>query len=219
MLREFDLDAMWMYGTDPIDEDLEHPHPDYSRLEKKLHKHIKQRKDFLDRIWSSLPDKQENKNVEETRELVVKWIKSTGTDKLDELNAIENQITEIRNKLKDTPPRESVRAAGYKQLKTDSKCLCNVIKTVACDIEGRLADMLTPHYANAHNEKRRIIAAALQISGSLRLEPGVLVVQLDPQSSPCRTRAIDAVCRQLNEYQACFPGSKRIIRFETNREK
>lgn len=78
--------------------------------------------------------------------------------------------------------------------------------------------MITPHYKNAENEKRRLIAAALTTVGSLRLEPGALVVRLDPQSSPVRTRAVDAVCRQLNDYNARFPGSNRIIRFETDRK-
>lgn len=85
-------------------------------------------------------------------------------------------------------------------------------------MEGALADMITPHYKNAENEKRRLIAAALTTVGSLRLEPGALVVRLDPQSSPVRTRAVDAVCRQLNDYNARFPGSNRIIRFETDRK-
>ncbi len=85
-------------------------------------------------------------------------------------------------------------------------------------MEGVLAEMVIPHYKNADNEKRSLIAAALKTSGSLRLELGALIVRLDPQSAPVRTRAVDAVCRQLNDYKARFPGSNRIIRFETDRE-
>lgn len=146
------------------------------------------------------------------------WLNSTDPKKLDKLNTIETSIARIREALEQTPERESVAAAGFEQLKPESRRLSNVIKTIACDVEGALADMITPHYKNAENEKRRLIAAALTTVGSLRLEPGSLVVRLDPQSSPVRTRAVDAVCRQLNDYNARFPGSNRIIRFETDRK-
>jgi len=218
MLREFDLDALWMYGTDPIDADVDHPHPNYASLQSQLRKLIDQRKKFLNRIWSALPDATQTENDEQKHERISLWLNSTDPKKLDKLNTIETSIARIREALEQTPERESVAAAGFEQLKPESRRLSNVIKTIACDVEGALADMITPHYKNAENEKRRLIAAALTTVGSLRLEPGALVVRLDPQSSPVRTRAVDAVCRQLNDYNARFPGSNRIIRFETDRK-
>ena len=217
MLREFDLDALWMYGTESIDEDVDHPHEEYTRLQSELRKLVEQRKKLLHRVWTSLPDTQKGEGEEQARNRVGEWIRSTEGAQLDELNAIETSIAKLHEKIEQTPARESVTAVGYEQLKPESKRLSNVIKTVACDVETELVEMVAPHYANAPNEKRRMIAAALKTTGSLRLEPGLLIVRLDPQSSPCRTRAIDAVCRQLNAYQACFPGSRRIIRFETDR--
>jgi len=217
MLREFDLDALWMYGTDPIDADVDHPHPNYARLQAQLRKLIDQRKKFLNRIWSALPDAPPAENEEQTNERIAQWLRSTDPKKLDALHTIETSIARVHEALEQTPERESVCAAGFEQLKPESRRLSNVIKSVACDVEGTLAEMITPHYKNADNEKRRLIAAALTTAGSLRLEPGALVVRLDPQSSPVRTRAVDAVCRQLNDYQARFPGSNRIIRFETGR--
>lgn len=217
MLREFDLDALWMYGTEPIDADVDHPHPQYTRLQKQLHKLIDQRKKLLNRIWSALPDATETENEEQKNERIAQWLRSTDPGKLDKLNSIEADIARVHEALEQTPERESVAAAGFEQLKPESRRLSNVIKTVACDVEGTLAEMITPHYTHAHNEKRRLVAAALTTSGSLRLEPGALVVRLDPQSAPVRTRAVDALCRQLNDRQARFPGSNRIIRFETDR--
>ena len=217
MLREFDLDALWMYGTEPIDKGVDHPHGHYTHLQKELRKLMDQRKKLLNRVWSSLPNTPEVENEAQATERIVQWIRTTGGGQFDELNAIEASIANLQEQLEKTPARESVAAAQYEQLKPESKRLSNVIKTVACDVEKTLAEMITPHYANAHNEKRRLIAAALKTSGCLRLEPGLLVVQLDPQSSPSRTRAVDALCQKLNDHQARFPGSNRIIRFETNR--
>ncbi|MFA7175577.1 MAG: helix-turn-helix domain-containing protein [Kiritimatiellia bacterium] len=217
MMREFDLDALWMYGTDPIDEDVDHPHPDYARLQARLRKLVDQRKKFLNRIWSALPDATQAENEEQMNERISQWLRSTDPKKLVKLNTIETSIDRTRETLEQTPERQSVTASGFVQLKPESRRLCNVIKTVACEVEGALAEMIVSHYQNAENEKRRLIAAALTTSGSLRLEPGALVVRLNPQSSPVRTRAVDAVCRQLNDYKACFPGSSRIIRFETER--
>lgn len=218
MIREFDLDALWMYGTDPIDEDVDHPHPDYARLQAQLRKLVDQRKKFLNRIWCALPDATQAEDEEQMNKRISQWLLSTDPKKLAELDTIETSIDRIRETLEQTPERQSVSASGFVQLKSESRRLCNVIKTVACEVEGVLAEMLVPHYKKAEDEKRRFIAAALKTSGSLRLEPGALVVRLDPQSSPVRTRAIAAVCRQLNEYKARFPGSTRIIRFETARQ-
>lgn len=218
MIREFDLDALWMYGTDPIDPEVDHPHPQYTRLEAQLRKLIAQRKTFLNRIWSALPDAAQSENDEQTYERIVQWLQTTNSEKFETLNIIETNIARVREELEKTPARESVSAAGFEQLKPESRRLSNVIKSVACDVEGVLAEMVVPHYKNADNEKRSLIAAALKTAGSLRLEPGALIVRLDPQSAPVRTRAVDAVCRQLNDYKARFPGSNRIIRFETDRE-
>ena len=56
-------------------------------------------------------------------------------------------------------------------------------------------------------------AAVIMVDGHIGIYTGKtksvkcsVRVRLDPQSSPSRTRSVDALCRKLNEYQARFPG-------------
>lgn len=46
-----------------------------------------------------------------------------------------------------------------------------------------------------------------EIVGYLEVNPTELRVTLAPQSSPHRTRAIAALCQELNQTNTCFPGS------------
>jgi hypothetical protein len=217
LLREFDLDALWTYQSEPIDACVDHPHPAYTQLEAELRRAIARRKSLLDRAWRALGETPQDQSEKQRHERMVQWLTRTKGKQLDELNDIEAHIAAIREQMAETPQRQSVAQAGYEQLSNEAKRLTNVIKTVAYELEGTLAEMIEPYYANAENEKRRLIAAALQTSGSFRLEPGELVVRLDPQSAPVRTRAVDALCHDLNKLRATFPGSHRVIRFETER--
>ena len=58
-----------------------------------------------------------------------------------------------------------------------------------------------------------MIAAALQSTADLELADGELRVRLRAQSSPHRTRAIQALCQQLNQTDTCFPGTNLRLRY------
>jgi hypothetical protein len=77
--------------------------------------------------------------------------------------------------------------------------------------------MLGPHYANTEKEGRKLLAAAMRSSGTIRLEGKKIVVNLEEQASPNRTAAIDALCRDLTERQARYPGTELVIEFDTQR--
>ena len=88
------------------------------------------------------------------------------------------------------------------------------VKISAYHIETQLMELLQGNYANRDDEGRTLVAAALRSSGSLRLEPGRIVIQLEPQAEPRRTRAINAVAAELSRRQVRYPGSRRVIAFE-----
>ena len=92
--------------------------------------------------------------------------------------------------------------------------MTNTVKISAYHIETKLVELLVPHYANGEDEARVVIAAALRSAGSLRLEPGRIVIQLEPQAEPRRTRAINEVAAQLTRRRVRYPGSRRVIVFE-----
>ena len=43
---------------------------------------------------------------------------------------------------------------------------------------------------------------------------GQLLIRLDPLTAPRRTQALAALCDQLNQTQACYPGTNLVLRYE-----
>jgi hypothetical protein len=216
MLAEFDLDSLWVYGSQELPEEVDHPDPVRGRLEKELKGLQARRKELLARIWRQLPQEARRESGEEKiPERIARWAtRGRGRKEALALQELERRIQEAGNRLEEAPRRENARLGGYRQLKTEAKLLLNLVKMVAYELETQLCGLLAPAYANAAKEKRALIAAALRTTGSLRLAPGELIVRLDPQASPNRTRAINALLEQLDRRRARYPGSHRVIRFE-----
>lgn len=212
LIEEYDLDGLWTYGAEEIEERLTHPHPEYVRLSKEYSKEYRRLKTILARVWKKVRGgRGKNKSMaEKLKEL----LKNSGGAGHKELKEVTNTLSTLRAELEELPEREEVQAGNYKQLPSEMKHLSNTVKMVAYELESELLDRLAPHYHNTPKEGRKLIVSALQSSGRLRLEPGRLVICLEPQSSPNRTRAINALTTQLNGLKAKFPGSHRVIEFE-----
>jgi hypothetical protein len=129
--REFDLDSMWMYGTEPIAAEVQHPNPPYTALQAQLRRLIQQRQQLLDRLWSRLPAAPPAEQEAAARERLEQWLHATGGQGLAELNRLEAQIAAVREQQAQIPARESVSQGAYAQLKTESKRLSNLIKLEA----------------------------------------------------------------------------------------
>ena len=78
---------------------------------------------------------------------------------------------------------------------------------LAYQAESDLLRLVAPHYRRAGHEGRTLLQSALASAADIQVTETELRVTLAPQSSPHRTRAIAALCDQLNEFNALFPGS------------
>jgi len=108
---------------------------------------------------------------------------------------------------------ESPDAAKAMKLSTERKQLSNVLKMVAYQIEGSLVELLRPVYPRTEDEGRTMVQTALR--GAATIEPigKTLRITLAPLSSPHRSRAIAAVCDELNKKETDFPGTNLRLRF------
>ena len=114
------------------------------------------------------------------------------------------------------PRRVPVREATDKpivKLAPERKHLTNLIKMVAYQAESDLLRMVTPLYRRADDEGRTLIQAALASAADLEVTKRELRVRLAPQSSPHRTRAVAALCEELNHRKAVFPGSNLRLKY------
>ncbi len=103
------------------------------------------------------------------------------------------------------------------RLDTETKLITHAIRMAACNAETILARALNGHYARAADEAFALIREALTASGDITPGDGVLHVlhvRLDPLTAPRRTRALQALCQQLNTTRTCYPGTTLTLHYE-----
>jgi hypothetical protein len=100
------------------------------------------------------------------------------------------------------------------RLEAEVKQITHGIRMAAYNAETILARALHGHYARAADEAYALIREALTASGDICPGNGELLIRLDPLTAPRRTQALAALCDQLNQAQACYPGTDLVLRYE-----
>jgi DNA-binding CsgD family transcriptional regulator len=110
-------------------------------------------------------------------------------------------------------PVQAVVKTDVVKLAPERKLLTNLLKMVAYQAESDLVHRVAPHYKRTMDEGRTLIQAALASPADLQVTPEELRVSIEPLSSPHRTRAIAALCDELNSRPVRFPGSRLRLRY------
>jgi len=100
------------------------------------------------------------------------------------------------------------------RLDAETKQITHAIRMAAYNAQTTLARALAGHYARAGDEAYALIREALTTSGDIHPGNGELLIRLDPLTAPRRTQALAALCDQLNQAQACYPGTDLVLRYE-----
>lgn len=112
-----------------------------------------------------------------------------------------------------TLPVQAVVQTDVVKLAPERKLLTNLVKMVAYQAESDLVHRVAPHYKRTTDEGRTLIQAALASAADLEVTAEELHVSIEPLSSPHRTRAIAALCDDLNAQPVRFPGSRLRLRY------
>ncbi|MGO9187446.1 MAG: putative transposase [Streptosporangiaceae bacterium] len=100
------------------------------------------------------------------------------------------------------------------KLDTETKLITHAIRMAACNTETILARALNSCYARAGDEAYALIREALHASGDITISGTTLHIRLDPLSAPRRTRALAALCEQLNTTPATYPGTTLTLHYD-----
>jgi hypothetical protein len=114
---------------------------------------------------------------------------------------------------KHIPLAESKQEQEFVKLSTERKHLTNVLKMVAYQIESDLVKRLRLHYARADDEGRTLIQTALQSAAAIEPTENELRITLAPLSSEHRSKAVAALCQELNQTNTVFPGTNLRMHF------
>lgn len=199
MGEEFDLDGLLEYGADPVSPEADRPNPARRPLEHRLAT-ARQR---LQSLQAELGSEVSSDGA--SRQRTVHGFKIAHSQQRAQIAEAEAEVARIRQELKALPRR--IPAADLATLKTERKLIADTIKMTAYQVETQLLGMLSPHYARTEDEGRTLLQAAFQSTGRIEIRGGELYVELAAQSSGHRTKAIAALCDELNTWGTKFPGT------------
>jgi transposase len=207
---EFDLDALAQYATVPDDPTRDVPNPAWARVDAQL----RQAQAQLDRLQAEY-GLEALTNLEQQRP-TMRGFKIAHTKLRQKIGAARQRVLQFsarRAKVPRRVPVQSLSPEPVVKLAPEIKHLTNLVKMVAYQAESELVRALAPHYCRVEDEGRTLIQAALLSSADLEVTAKELRVTLLPQSSPHRTRAIAALCDELNALNVAFPGSRLRLHY------
>jgi hypothetical protein len=202
--EEYALDALVQYAAVPDDPAREVPNPAWALVDAQLRQALAQ----LDRLQAEY-GLEALTNLEHQRRTMRGF--KTAQGKLGQkIWSAWQRIEQLEKRRATVPRRVPVQALTEQpvvKLAPERKHLTNLIKMVAYQAESDLLRLVAPHYHRAADEGRTLIQSALASAADLQATKTELRVTLAAQSSPHRTRAIAALCQELNQTKTSFPGS------------
>ena len=208
--EEYALDALVEYAAVPDDPTREVPNPAWAALDAQL----RQAQAQLDRLQAEY-GLEALTNLEHQRRTMRGF--KTAQGKLGQkIWSAWQRVLQLEKRRAAVPrrvPVQTVRKEPVVKLAPERKHLTNLIKMVAYQAESDLLRLVAPHYRRAGDEGRTLIQSALASAADLQVSKTELRVSLAAQSSPHRTRAIAALCEELNQTKTIFPGSRLRLQY------
>jgi hypothetical protein len=211
MREEFLLDALVDYQVEPDDPTRTVRNPERRALDKDIHAARVELAKIEQRFGAAAADNPEGQRP------TMRGFKIAHGKLGTQLRSARKQLAKLIDRRRDLPHRVEVQdtsPGAVIKLATERQHLSNIVKMVAYQAESELVALLGPHYARADEEGRTLVHELFQTAADLEVTDSELRVTLHPLSSPHRTLAAKALCEQLDETAAIFPGSRLRLRFD-----
>jgi hypothetical protein len=208
--EEYALDALVEYAAVPDDPTREVPNPVWAAVDVQL----RQARAQLDQLQAEY-GLEALTNLEHQRRTMRGFKTAHGKLGQKIWNAWQRieQLEQRRATVPRRVPVQVVMEEPVVKLAPERKHLTNLIKMVAYQAESDMLRLVAPHYRRAGDEGRTLIQSALASAADLKVTKTELHVTLAAQRSPHRTRAIAALCEELNQIKTIFPGSRLRLRY------
>ncbi len=203
--EEFALDALIDHGVVPDDATREVPNPRWAKVDAKLRAARDRVGEITRRIGGDAALREFGVAKSRGALLDRHTRRELGTAIADSMK-LERRRAAIPRRI---PVGERAHGEVVK-LATERKHLSNVLKMVAYQAESDLVRAVAPHYRRADDEGRTLVQSALASAADITVDAKKreLCVVLAPMSSPHRTRAVAALCRELTAAAVVFPGTR-----------
>lgn len=208
--EEYALDALVDYQVEPANPERDVPNPARKALDKKLAK----ARDELRRLRATYGIAA-LANPEALRR-TMRGFKNAHAHLGKDIGAAMRRVATLeqqRAKMPARVPVGQVVEGAVLKLATERKLLTNLFKMLAYQAESDLFHLVVPHYKRAEDEGRTLIQSALNGPATIEVTDKELRLTLAPLSSAHRTRAIAALCAEMDRRVAMFPGTRLRLRY------
>jgi transposase len=208
--QEYALDALVDYQVEPDNPERDVPNP----TRKTLDKEIAKARDELRRLRVSYGIAAFT-NPEALRP-TMRGFKNAHAHLGKEIGAAMRRVSTLEQRRAKMPARVSVGQVvegAVLKLATERKLLTNLFKMLAYQAESDLFRLVAPHYKRAEDEGRTLIQSALNGPATIEVTDKELRLTLAPLSSAHRTRAIAALCAEMDQRASLFPGTRLRLRY------
>lgn len=211
MRQEFLIDALADHQVEPDDPTRLVPNPARKAVEKELRAARTGFAKLQEQYGSAALDYLEGRTA--TMREFTSDEKRIHREVEEAANRIAALVARRKSLPKKIPLAESKQGQELVKLSTERKHLTNVLKMVAYQIESDLVERLRPHYARVDDEGRTLIQTALQSTAAIEPVENELRITLAPLSSEHRSKAVAALCQDLNRTNTVFPGTNLRMHF------
>jgi prepilin-type processing-associated H-X9-DG protein len=209
--QEYELDALLEYAVEKADPTREVPNPAWTALTAAIRAAREEAKRACALYGIDLLD-----NPAKVRRTVRGYKIAHSKDGKAVQQALERvaRLVARRARVPNRVPVKDVVEGPVLKLAPERQHIGNIFKMVAYQAESDLVRRIAPHYRRAEQEGRTLVATALTSAADIALTDTELRVTLAPLSSPHRTRAVAALCAELDREPVRFPGTRLRMRFD-----
>lgn len=214
MRAEMELDGLYTYLMEDGDGERLVPNPKRKGLDAKI-AILQKKHDRLVAEYGQLALSNEEK-----RRKTMRGFKSANGALGKEIRESEARIDKVKQKRESLPAKvpvnETLKGDKMKKVRTETRRLLHCFRMLVYRAESALRELIRPHYKRWRQDGRTIVQSMLQSKGDIEVTDTELHVALAPQSAPHRTKALSALCEELNALDVKFPGSNLWMRFSVS---
>ncbi len=202
MKQNFALDEIGDYNIEEDDPERLVTNPKWSKTKKQLVKARAPVKKLQNEYGSGLSKKLKGEKGKSPSE--IKKLKESLACAMEKVERLEQRLHFFPKKIpiKQLPKEERpVKLSPEKQLFT------NVIKSAAYRSETMLLNLVEKHFARSDDEGRVFLKNVFQLKGDIEVKGNDLCIVFEQMSAPRYTKALEELCRELNELKPVFPES------------
>jgi hypothetical protein len=210
MRHEFALDHLCTNGVEPADPKREVPHPERTRLEKKLRSVRSARMRLLERALELAPGKTTRVGKHQVDEVELDQLIQKREAEIRKLSARIDKLA------KQVPIQEILKPDKIVQLERERKVLVDAIKLLAYRAESALARLVDPFFRRHEDEARKFLKSVFRATTDIIPDRRNrrLTVRFHGLANPRATRALGELCALVNEDAPFYPGSALRLHFE-----